>query len=86
MPKDRTGEGDRDRTRHHVTAPRRALRARPPLALSDVEQDLLLGVLDSERFADMSPAAVYATLLDEGRYHGFDPHHVSAAGRPPPNR
>ena len=60
----------RDRNRHTMTAPRRASRARPPLALSVAEQDLLLGVLDSERFADMAPAAVYATLLDEGCYHG----------------
>jgi hypothetical protein len=27
-------------------------------------------ILDSERFADMAPASIYATLLDEGRYHG----------------
>jgi putative transposase len=60
----------RDRNRHDVIAARRASRARPPLALSAAEQDLLLGVLDSERFADMAPAAVYATLLDEGCYHG----------------
>jgi len=62
----------RDRARHRVTGARRAPRARPrpPLALSSAEQDLLLGLLDSERFADMAPAAVFATLLDEGRYHG----------------
>lgn len=35
---------------------------RPPLALSGAEQDLLLGVLDSERFVDVVPAAVVATL------------------------
>jgi hypothetical protein len=40
------------------------------LALSIAEQDLLLGLLDSERFADMAPAAVFATLLDEGCYLG----------------
>jgi hypothetical protein len=40
------------------------------LALSSSEQDLLLGILDNERFADVAPAAVFATLLDEGRYHG----------------
>jgi hypothetical protein len=60
----------RDRNRHNATTPRRVSRARPPLALSIAEQDLLLAVLDSERFADMAPAAVYATLLDEGCYHG----------------
>jgi transposase InsO family protein len=60
----------RDRNRHNATTPRRVSRARPPLALSIAEQDLLLAVLDSERFADMAPAVVYATLLDEGCYHG----------------
>ncbi len=31
---------------------------------------MLLEVLDSERFADVAPPTVYATLLDEGRYYG----------------
>ena len=43
-------------------------RPRPPLALSTPERERLLAVLNSERFADMAPAAIYATLLDEGRY------------------
>ena len=62
----------RDRARRSVTASRREpqVRPRPPLALSSAEQDLLLGLLDSERFADVAPATVFATLLDEGRYHG----------------
>ena len=60
----------RDRAGHRVTASRRVPRPRPPLALSIAEQDLLLGLLDSERFIDVAPAAVFATLLDEGRYHG----------------
>ena len=62
----------RDRARRDVTASRRApqVRPRPPLALSSAERDLLLGLLDSERFADVAPATVFATLLDEGRYHG----------------
>lgn len=46
------------------------MRPRPPLALPIVEQEYLLGVLDSERFADTAPATIYATLLDEGHYHG----------------
>jgi putative transposase len=46
------------------------VRPRPPLALSAVEQEFLLGVLDSERFVDVAPATVFAMLLDEGRYHG----------------
>jgi putative transposase len=62
----------RDRVRHRATVRRPVLRARPrpPLALSIAEQDQLLGVLDSERFADIAPATVFATLLDEGRYYG----------------
>jgi putative transposase len=43
-------------------------RGRPPLALSGPERERLLSVLNSERFADMAPAAIYATLLDEGCY------------------
>jgi putative transposase len=50
--------------------PARSPRPRPPLSLTPDEQDTLLGVLNSERFADVAPATVYATLLDEGRYHG----------------
>jgi len=39
-----------------------------PRALGPPERDAVLGVLHSERFVDMAPAAVWATLLDEGRY------------------
>jgi len=39
-----------------------------PLALSEAERTQVLETLCSERFADMAPAAVYATLLDEGTY------------------
>jgi transposase InsO family protein len=48
----------------------RVPRARPPLALSSIEQEALLEVLNSDRFADMAPASIHATLLDEGRYLG----------------
>lgn len=34
------------------------------------ERAVLLLILNSERFADLAPTAVYAILLDEGRYHG----------------
>jgi putative transposase len=44
-------------------------RRRAPLALSDEEQCRLLDILNSERFADMAPASIYATLLEEGRFH-----------------
>lgn len=39
-----------------------------PAKLSDAERQEILDVLCSERFADMAPAQVYTTLLDEGRY------------------
>ncbi len=45
-------------------------RPRPPLALDATESQRVLDTLNSERFADMAPAAVHATLLDEGRYLG----------------
>ena len=63
----------RARARRQGTVLRRMVprvRARPPLAFSCAEQDVLLGLLNSERFADVAPAAVFAILLDEGRYHG----------------
>jgi putative transposase len=62
----------RDRARHCVTASPRASRTQPrtPLALSIAEQELLPGLLDSERFADVAPAAVFATFLDEGQHQG----------------
>ncbi len=50
--------------------PQRALpaRARSPRALSVGEQATVLDVLHEPRFADLAPAEVYATLLDEGAY------------------
>src|SRR6202171_3543089 len=62
--------------RHHVSpAPERPApiphRERPQLrALSAQEQQAILDVLHSDRFVDMSPAEVWATLLDEGVYLG----------------
>jgi len=43
-------------------------RPRPPLSLSQAERERMLAVLNTERFPDLAPAAIYATLLDEGRY------------------
>lgn len=61
----------RERARDRRSAsPEPRVRPRPPLALSVAEQQLLLGVLDSERFVDAAPATIFATLLDEGCYHG----------------
>jgi putative transposase len=56
--------------RHRDPKPPRVPRPRrpPPAALSAEERGAVLTELHSERFADASPAAVYATLLDEGTY------------------
>jgi putative transposase len=43
-------------------------RPRPARSLSPPEREEVLQVLRSERFVDSSPAQVWATLLDEGRY------------------
>jgi putative transposase len=40
----------------------------PARALRPAEQESVLACLHQERFQDRSPAAVYATLLDEGEY------------------
>ena len=40
----------------------------PARALTDAEREAVLAELHSERFVDASPAQVWATLLDEGRY------------------
>ncbi len=44
--------------------PRRA----HPAAISETDKDQIVATLCSDRFADMAPAQVYATLLDEGSY------------------
>ena len=58
----------RHRRRAIVSSAQPIPRPRPPLTLSDAERETLLATLNSERFADMAPRAVYATLLDEGQY------------------
>jgi putative transposase len=55
--------------RRRPAAPRpRRPRAIPARALSQAEREAVLSELHSERFVDSSPAEVWATLLDEGRY------------------
>jgi putative transposase len=55
--------------RRRPPAPRpRRPRPAPARALSEAEREAVLGELHSERFVDASPAQVWATLLDEGRY------------------
>jgi putative transposase len=62
--------------RHRVSpAPQRPARVAhrdrvQPRALSPAERAAILGVLHVERFADLAPAEVWATLLDEGTYLG----------------
>jgi putative transposase len=44
------------------------VKRRSPRALSDEERAKVVAMLDEERFRDLAPAEVYATLLDEGIY------------------
>ena len=44
-------------------------RPRPPRALTPEERHTVLDLLREPRFADLAPAEIYATLLDEGVYH-----------------
>jgi putative transposase len=46
-----------------------AERAPHPAALSEGERERVLDILDSDRFADKSPAQAWAVLLDEGCYY-----------------
>src|SRR6202162_5623763 len=46
-----------------------ASRPSPARTLRPAERETVLAHLHDERFQDRSPAAVYATLLDEGQYH-----------------
>jgi putative transposase len=55
------------RRRPPVPRPARP-RASSPRALSGPEREAVLAELHFERFVDCAPAAVWATLLDEGRY------------------
>ena len=58
------------RQRRASTGPaKRRPRPAPPRALAPAERETVLARLHEERFQDRSPAAVYATLLDEGQYH-----------------
>jgi putative transposase len=58
------------RHRRALTAPQCAIKPRPTVAraLPESERDQVLAHLRTPRFADQTPAEVYATLLDEGIY------------------
>lgn len=47
----------------------KSVRPRPFLALQDKERQVILDLLHSERFVDLSPREVHAILLDDGVYH-----------------
>ena len=51
-----------------VPLPVTVARPTPARALSSDERESVRAVLNSERFQDCSPAAIQATLLDEGQY------------------
>jgi putative transposase len=51
-----------------VLSPAAAVRL-VPRALVSAEREAVLACLHEERFQNSAPAAVYATLLDEGQYH-----------------
>jgi len=46
----------------------RLRRPSPPRRISEVERAAVLDVLHEERFVDLAPAEVHATLLDEGKF------------------
>jgi putative transposase len=49
-----------------------APRPSPARALTETERTTVLETLHSDRFVDMAPGAVVATLLDEGTYHASE--------------
>jgi len=59
------------RQRARSTAPpvERKKRPSPPRALSMEEKQAVVDILHAGRFVDRAPHEVYATLLDEGKYH-----------------
>lgn len=52
-----------------VAAPTATGKRSSPRALSQEERAQVLAVLNQERFCNLAPSEVYATLLDEGIYH-----------------
>ena len=49
-----------------------APRPSPARALTETERTAVLDLLHSDRFVDVAPGAVVATLLDEGTYHASE--------------
>src|SRR4051794_29591389 len=63
LPYTATGRVGPAHWRHHVQS------LASPRALTAGERQTVLDLLREPRFADLAPAEVYATLLDEGIYH-----------------
>ena len=67
-----TGQPQAGYYRRHRQSPAQAPPRRPrkpgPRALTEAERAGVLAVLNSDRFVDMAPAAIYHQLLDEGVY------------------
>jgi putative transposase len=59
----------RARTSRAAPAAQRRPRRSPDRALDAVQRQNVLDLLRQPRFADLAPAEIYATLLDEGVYH-----------------
>jgi len=51
-----------------ASRPLPAARPTPPLALAQTERQKIIDILHSDKFCDMAPHQVYATLLDAGIY------------------
>ena len=51
-----------------VAAPPALVKRSSPRALSNEERANVLAVLNEERFCNLAPSEIYATLLDEGTY------------------
>ena len=51
-----------------VAAPPALVKRSSPRALSNEERANVLAVLNEERFCNLAPSEIYATLLDEGHY------------------
>jgi putative transposase len=59
----------RKRASDAAPAPVPAVKVVPARALTPAERESVLACLHEERFQNASPAAIYATLLDEGAYY-----------------
>jgi len=60
---------ERRRSRSGTPPPAARPRPAPARALSKAQRQAVLDLLHAPRFADQTPAEIYATLLDEGLYY-----------------